>query len=173
MHRSILVLALVALAATSAWAQVPVAADHRVRLTLTDGSQMVGVVSSISADSIAIAQDGSERRAFSLGHLVEIERSMGRHRRMGRNLALTVGVTSVGLATAFAIGHPEGRSEAFAWGLLSGAALGVPLGLVVGLTIKHEQWLPVSGSGEPEATLSVGPVLGPQLGAGVSVGLRW
>jgi hypothetical protein len=108
-----------------------------------------------------------------------IERSLGERRRFARNLAITTGVGAGagGLISAISWSpcretgflacmlHPESRGDAFAWGFVGGAMLGLPVGIIIGLAEKSERW-------ELVPRPSFGPVaLGLVTGGGRGVGV--
>ena len=165
-------------APTLGYAQARPTVGDRVRVQQADGRMVVGTVERVSPEEIVLG--GS---TLSLDGIESIERSLGERRRFGRNLAITRGVAAGagGLISAMSrrpgretgflacMLHPESRSDAFAWGLVGGGIVGLPLGIIIGLGEKSERW-------EPVTRPSVGPVAlrlvtGGGHGVGVSASL--
>ena len=64
--------------------------------------------------------------------------------------------------------HPSSRKRALQEGLAGGAMIGVPIGLIVGLAVKHERWERLLLSEQGQATFSIRPILGRELGLSAS-----
>ncbi|MGE0159151.1 MAG: hypothetical protein AB7T31_07025 [Gemmatimonadales bacterium] len=171
-HR-IALLAFVLLPSGAAHAQAWPDVGERVRVRHVDGRTFTGSVESASDDALRLAgPDG----AYAIGRsdIAGLERSLGVHRRFGRGFAVTVGIAAgaggiVSAATwspceGWCIVHPETRTDAFAWGVVGGAVIGLPIGVLVGLASGSERWEPI---------LPLGRVaLSPVVRAGGRVGVR-
>lgn len=160
-------------------AQTTATPGDRVRVQSRDGAVVVGTISRISPDSIIVHQEGTYRGwrmepsgsdvALPVAEVARIELSLGRQRRFARNFWRTVAVSSaaVGLIAAATWQEPDffanSRGGAFALGACVGAIYGVPVGVIVGLTVKSERWAGTK--------VSVAPVLGPRLGLVGSISL--
>ena len=166
------------------WAQsLPTEGDW-VRISQTNGTVVTGTVSYASAEEVRLQSGSAGQELLILrGEIGKMERSLGRHRSFGKNFAITLVSSSVGMGALLAIAwspctetgflacylHPTSRGEALTWGLAGGAILGVPAGLIVGLAVKREKWAPVSLSGPGDVTLSILPVLGTGIGVSGSI----
>jgi hypothetical protein len=154
-------------------AQAGLLQGERVRITRTNGSSVVGHTGDASAEEVRLVY--AVRAGTQLEYVIpqsgirSIERSVGRHRRFGRNFAIGFAPLAavggiVGAATyrpcepiyfldcMFA---PDSRGQAFALGLAVGAVIGLPVGLLNGLLTKHDQWAPIAAPAGGEATLTI------------------
>jgi hypothetical protein len=153
--RFVFALALGCTLARGAHAQLPVKEGDRVRLTLTDGSRTVGLVESVTLDRLMLRPETSEASVlFRADDVSSIERSTGQHRSFARNFGLSVGIGGMIGGTLSALSWkpcetdvflgcllaPASHTEAFALGFVVGGALSVPVGLVMGATLKHDRW---------------------------------
>ncbi len=189
MRASICLLAAVAICCPlHATAQVAATPGDRVRVQSRDGAVLVGVISAVSSDVIVLSQGvAGQDLAIPLAGTEGIERSLGRRRRFGRNFGVTLGVSAAafGLASALAWQpcretsitclHPiESRTGAFGFGLAGGALIGLPLGVIVGLVAKSEEWEPIFVPGSQSAKISITPFVGSQFGVvgSISLGAR-
>ena len=113
--------------------------------------------------------DGNDHEsAIASEQTVEIERSLGRHRRFGRNLARTVAASGVGLGVLYAAA--AGDTEAFVEGALAFALIpGLPLGLVIWLVVKQERWEPASLPSSSLARIQLRPTFGDGVGFAASI----
>lgn len=179
-----LLAAIAAFAPQPALAQVATAPGDRVRMETPDGSVLVGVVSTVSAESIMVRPEGTRSEVeIPLTELGRVERSLGSQRRVGKSIVVTmaVGAGAIGLGSALSWSpcnetglfacflHPESRGQAFSWGFVGGALAGVPVGLLIGLATKSEQWEPLSVPGTRDATVSFVPLVGARLGVAGSI----
>jgi hypothetical protein len=170
--------------ATSAAAQVRPSQGERVRVALSDGERLTGTVGTSADGDLSLVADRGEERMIALSHVASLELSEGRHRRFGKYFFLGLGISSVVGGAIMAatwepcretgflscLLHPESRGHAMGLGLLAGGAVGVPVGLVAGLTMREERWravhMPQPITSEPTASnISIRPLIG--AGAGV------
>ena len=157
-----------------------------VRITQTDGTVLTGFFARSSTEHLVLLGAWREQEyVIPRTDIDTIERSLGRHRQFGKNFGITLAVASlsIGAISAFTwspcrdtgflacLFHPTSRGEAFTWGFVGGAALGLPIGLVVGLAVRQERWARVSVPGLGESVLSIKPVLGPRTGFSASISL--
>lgn len=173
---TVLLIAIAVFAPRNALAQVVV--GDRLRMEMVDGAALEGVVSSLSTESIFVREQGTGPELEILHtEIRSLERSLGRQRQFGKNFGVTVGISAgaLGLLSAaawepctgdfFNCGlTPEHRAGAFAWGLAGGTLVGLPLGVVIGLARKSEQWEPLSIPGTEGATIRLVPVVGAGFG---------
>jgi hypothetical protein len=156
---------------------------ERVRIHQLNGTVVTGIVQSATPQAVRLlGEAGGTEFVIPRGEVGEIERSLGRHRKFGRNLTITVVSSAVAIGgisaiswspcTGLCLFHPTSRGEAFAFGLLAGGAIiGTPIGIIVGLAARHERWEQVSFAGQGQAALSIQPILG--RGFGVSASLAF
>jgi hypothetical protein len=169
------VLAMALVTPSFGFAQAAPTVGDRIRVQQPGGRVTVGTVERISENEIVVGGSALPRDGIE-----SIERSLGERRRFARNLAITTGVAAGagGLISAISWSpcretgflacmlHPESRGDAFAWGVVGGGILGIPLGIIIGLAEKDERW-------EPIARPAVGRVaLGLATGGGRGVGVR-
>jgi len=160
---------------------------RRVRISKWDGTTVTGALARTSGDEVTVlAGVGGAEFTIPLSDIETMERSLGRKRQFGKNFVVALGVTSAaaGILSAAAwkpctetgflacMLHPASRGDALAWGLVGGAALGIPIGVIAGLTISKEVWETTGTSGREAPRLSLLPVLGPNPGVAASVSLR-
>ena len=162
----------------------PVAAQlqtsERIRILTNDGRSVIGTLAAMPGDSLLV-QNPTEAIWVRQGDVAYLERSIRRHRKFGRNFALTVGSLAGAGAMLGAITYkkcvsneflgclmaPEDRSDAFLMGGIIGGILGAPLGLLMGAAIQYDRWAPVSRGAEGRFTgLSIAPM--PHRGIGLS-----
>ena len=175
---TVLLIAIAVFAPRNAMAQVVV--GDRLRVEMVDGEALDGVVSSLSARSIFVRDAGTgPELEIPYTEIRSLERSLGKQRRFGKNLGVTMvisaGTLGVGSAIAWSpctglcLVGPNSRGEAFAWGAVGGTLVGLPLGVVVGLARKSEQWEPLSIPGTEGAAIRLVPVIGAGLGVAGSI----
>jgi hypothetical protein len=173
-HLAVVLAAALAALPARASAQEPHLPTHgeRVRIAQRDGPTVTGTVDQVTSDHISLLPDGN-RQGYVIpqGGVARVERSAGRERRFAKYFALGVASTSVAggilAATTWSpcrstgfmscMFTPGSRSEALAWGLIAGGAVGVPVGLVAGMSVREERWVPVTLPGAGELSLSVIP----------------
>ena len=155
---------------------------ERVRILTVTGASQVGVVAKSASDSLMLTT-GSGAMWVRQGDVTYLERSVGRHRRFARNMAVTVGSVAGASGMLAAIGWekcvsnqlfgclmaPETRTDAFFFGAVVGGALSVPVGVLLGLALRYDDWEPVGGAVQTGARMSVRPLLDRGFGASVSV----
>lgn len=154
----------------------------RIRILTVRGISVTGVVTALSPDSIAVRVGIDEPHWIRRGEIAYLERSDKRYRKFARNLAVT---TLSGTAIGGMIGaltwtkcvsnqlfgclmHPESRSGAFVFGGVLAGALSVPAGVLMGLAIKYDHWVPVRGTSDEWSSFSVAPRFGSGLGLSAS-----
>ena len=133
-------------------ASQPRAAD-RVRITTTAGLTVTGVVADVSPDSFQVLA-GPQSRWVRQAEVSSVQRSVRRERRFVRNLAITTvsSAATVGMIAAMTwspcvsteflgcLMHPESRSGAFMFGAVVGGTFSIPVGVIVGLALRHDVW---------------------------------
>jgi hypothetical protein len=161
----------------------------RIRIAQTDGTVQTGTLEDATPRRISLLSDQEgQEYVIPMARVGKVEASMGLERRFGKYCAIGVASTSVLAGTISAAGwspctrtgpfacllSPESRGEAFMWGLVAGALIGVPIGLVVGLSVQEERWERVTLPGSPGVTVSIRPVIAPRPGfsASMSIGGR-
>ena len=158
----------------------------RVRILTVHGITLTGTVTGMSGDSIALTAVPGRGQANWVRRpdIAYLERSAGRYRKFGRNLALT---TLSGAAIGGMIGaitwtecvsneflgclmHPESRSDAVVFGAVVTGSLSVPIGILLGLAIQYERWEPALDAkpGDWRSSFSVAPRLGRDFGVTAS-----
>lgn len=152
----------------------------RIRVTTTDGRRIVGTVTQLSEEVVELAQSPTHRSAIARDQVRSIEHSLRQERRFGRHFAITVGaaagVGAVGWALAWSpctetgfmacFMSPSNRGEAFRMGAVAGGLLGVPVGIIVGATLRSDVWSPISPTSAARVTLL------PTMDGGASLQLR-
>jgi hypothetical protein len=165
---AVALLALAVLPALTAGQSVP-SVGNRVRVQRTDGVAVVGMVSAITPEEIRLIGDGGDALAVPTGQIESLERSLGVRRSFAKNLFVTMGVSAgaLGLISAAAwtpctdtgflacMMHPESRGDAFGWGFMGGAVIGLPIGVIIGLASKGERWDPLQPPTVGSVALSV------------------
>ena len=155
---------------------------ERVRIHQLDGTVVIGIVQAASPRAIRLLGTGGGTFGIAQDQIRQIERRLGLHREFGRNFGITVAASAVGFGAISAISwspctstgfascmlHPSSRGDAFQLGLAVGAIIGVPIGLMVGLKVEHESWERLLPSEQGQATFSIRPILGRELGLSAS-----
>ena len=161
---------------------------QRVRLHPRGGSVITGQVTSATAGEIRLLVEGSDSEVeFHRSSITGLEKSLGEHRKFAKVLFMSVGATAALTGAVSAISwkpcrdtgfmacllHPESRGAAFSWGAVGGAVIGLPIGIVLGLTMKSEKWASVKPDAFQDMSISILPILGnrPGVGASLSLGL--
>jgi hypothetical protein len=182
---ALLVLGLV----TPAAAQTPPDLEPGARIRVVDqrGHETVGTLLLATSDSLIVnTNQGAQRRAFDVSSVTGLQVSQGQYRRVAETTLITTGALALvgGLIGAASYQPcdakgwgcmlaPDSRGEAFGLGLAGGAVIGLPLGLIVGLAVKHDRWadvpLPGSRAQEPVVQLTRRP--GGLVGVGLSIPL--
>lgn len=155
---------------------------ERVRIVHRDGSVVTGTFDRHASGQVEVLTDHTgEARVIPEEEIESLERSLGPQRRFGKYLGLTVAATSVTLGTISAMTWepcegwlcigPESRGEAFVWGAVGGALIGLPVGAIVGAVVKEERWEVVSPRGTHDFVLTVRPVVGRQVGFSASLAI--
>lgn len=182
-YLGIIVGTFLALPAATAAQQSPDATGQRVRVTLVDGRKVSGTLLPASKGQVTFVDEvNGGRHTLSVDVIERVEESLGRHRRFGRNFL--IGMTSSALVVGFASAatwspcegwcfvHPNSSTDAFFWGLAGGAVIvGIPVGMLLGIVLKHERWGPVALPGV-DSPVRLTPVLGPRPGVAVTIPLR-
>lgn len=171
---SALVLALPAVAP----AQAP-EPGARVRVTHTKGRQ-VGTLRSIGSDTIRFTTEAGVDFDLAASEVAALEQSAGRHRQFLKHFviattALAATGGALGLATyepcestgfLSCLMTPDSRSEAMVWGGILGGIVGIPVGLIAGVAMRTERWVPVAAVGEALSRVSIR--MTPMHGVGIS-----
>jgi len=167
-------------------AQVAPSAGDRVRLQSPDSVVLVGVISAVTPESIVFRENGTDLEVvIPLAEAAGLERSLGRRRSFGKYFWGTVGLsaavgglgyglswspcTETGFLACFL--EPDSRTEAFGWGLAGGTLVGVPLGVIIGLGVRSEEWEPLTVPGTGDTTISITPIVGSRFGVAGSISL--
>jgi len=160
------------------------APGERVRIGQSDGTVVVGSFERGSTDAVRLLLSGTaEEHLIPLNAIEQMDRSLGEERRLGKYFAVGVVSTSVAVGSVTAMTwspctdtglfscmlHPESRRQALALGLVGGAVIGVPVGVITRLVVREERWSPITLSGSGGATFSIRPVLGSRPGVSASV----
>ena len=172
MNRALAVAALTVLLPAGVSAQLPLNTGVRVRVTRTNGNTVVGRFESATAEEVKLSNEATRAEyLIPQSAIRRIERSVARTRRFGRNFAIAAGTVSalggiVGAATytpcestgfMSCFMSPDNRLQAFGMGLAAGAMVGVPIGLIFGLTARHDQWEVVSARQDSEPQFRIAP----------------
>ena len=160
---------------------------NRIRYLSGDGGLkprvIIGTVSQRSEALLAIT--GPEGRDFwevPSSSLEKLELNVGRERTFERAIPLSMaalgglgGVLAAVIweeCTGWCILHPDSRADSFAWGLVAGAVVGIPVGILGGLK-QREVWQDVGEgwlTGTPTPFLFVPKAGGFGLGAVIPIG---
>lgn len=152
---------------------------ERIRVTRADGGVVEGELRGVWPDSLRLL-DSPRGPEFSIprSEIESVQTSLGRHRRFAQNFFATVAIAAFGTGLASAVTHepcegwcilsPDSRGQAFTWGFVGGAVLGVPIGAILGLAITHERWTTLEVHSPEVGQLSVLPVVGPRPGIALS-----
>ena len=126
---------------------------ERIRLRTIDGERVTATLVGITPSSIRIKDEEGERSVLR-AHLTTVERSLGERRRFGRNLLITTAVGALAVGTMSLVMNDDTCNDqplgcldaggAFIVGALVGGAISAPIGVVVGLSVRGEQWEPVT-----------------------------
>ena len=150
MHRNIIGILALVLAAPPVLAQPVLSSGTRIRIALVDGPRITGTVQGSGADTLRVALPGSEL-LVPLASVRSIETVVRRERRPAR--AVIVSSLATGLlgavigaavtpecrAPRFCLG-PAGKEAGMLTGFGVGAAIGIPIGIVIGAGRRHEIW---------------------------------
>ena len=159
-------------------------AGARVRVHDSTGEIVTGVLEFVSPEELQLRSDRGPRYRIPRSEVERLETSLGDHRRFGRNFAIAVGISSFAVGTVSAVSwspctqtgfmacflHPTSRGEALSMGLIGGALLGVPIGVIAGLAGKHERWEPLAFGGHGGSpAISLQPMVGSGVGLAASI----
>lgn len=152
----------------AAGAQSVATAGDRIRFRQADGSSVVGTVVEASDSQMRLLGPGGEF-VVARDEIRTLERSRGEGRAFAKNFFVTTGAGALvfGLLSAatfeqcsgFCIG-PNSAGEAFAWGVVGGGIIAMPIGVIVGLVVKGERWEGLSLPRPANVALSLAPVGG-------------
>lgn len=113
----------------------------RVRVTLDDGTRVTGELVAVDSTSLELVVESSgSRLRLARSGLAGVDRSLGVETSPTRYLGKTT--LWMGLAGGALLATDFGLYGAGV-GFLSGATLGIPVGLVVGIAKRDEVWEPV------------------------------
>ena len=175
-HLTLCLFVLTALAAAAlpsvAAAQVGLQTGERIRILTSDGTTLVGEFGAATPQGLIFHEDGRERTLQS-ADIALLEVSTGRHRRFGRHFLATLAAGSVVGGVLGAVSYepcnpnvflgclmsPMSRGDAFAWGFVGGAVLSLPVGVILGVAIKHDRWSSISLPDAEIAGVSLNPAL--------------
>lgn len=166
-------------------AQPSPSVGDRVRVTREDGSRVTGILSYYAADGLRLTQEkGQQELAVSAGEVQVLERSLGEYRDFGANFALVAGASALAFGIIWGatwepctgsgfscLGSPQSRGAAFSFGLALGAILGVPAGILYGISEKSERWMRITPSETSRVRLTVTPRGGCRFGFAGSLAL--
>ena len=164
--RALMIAALVA--ATLPIAAGAQSAGDRIRIRQADGRSVVGTVVEASASGMRLLGQGGEF-VVATDQIRTLERSRGEGRAFAKNFFLTTGAGALVYGILFAATHepcsgwcigPTSAGEAFAWGVVGGGIISMPIGVIVGLVVKGERWDRLSLPRPANVALSFGPVGG-------------
>ncbi len=160
------------------------AQGERVRIGQSDGTVVVGSFEGGSTEAVRLrASPTGEERLIPLDAIARMDRSLGRERRFGKYFAVGVASTSAAVGVVSGMSwspctstgpfscmlHPNSRGDALVLGLVGGAVIGIPVGIITGLAVREERWSPLPLPGSGGATWSIRPVLGSQVGVSASL----
>ncbi len=153
----------------------------RIRIRQVDGPVLTGTLATASAETIQLSLDSEGPTVeVPLQGIEALEISLGRQRRSGKYIGLTVAATSLVGATIGLIAYedpepcflcfgPETRWEYMGLGFASGVLIGLPLGALIGSVVREERWSPVSLPAPAASRLSIRPVIGSPVGVAGSI----
>ena len=170
-----LLISLLLPAAASAQSPEPEVGD-RLRVESWSGAEWEGVLESSSPVGLTL-QTGEDTHFVPNSEIARLERSLGKQKNFGKNFALSLALSAGVFGLSFAAGYsddcdllcPSSRGEAAGWGLMFGGIVGIPLGVIVGLTRTEEVWETLSNPGHRTGGISVRPQLGDGVGLAVSL----
>lgn len=152
---------------------------ERVRILQSDDVRLTGLVGDWTEDSFELVLDsGGGTRTITAASIVELERSLGQRRNVGKYLGISAAAGAVIGGVAGAVMplcvdrggwfdcflEPTQRRDAVALGIFGGAIAGMVPGLVIGLVKRDEAWEVTPIPGPDQARVILRPVLGQQLG---------
>ncbi|HEX2092609.1 MAG TPA: hypothetical protein VHG28_09420 [Longimicrobiaceae bacterium] len=120
------------------------ARDTRVRIyaprTMGDGTR--GFLTTVGQDSLVVIKNNGSRIAVPWSRIRAVDVSTGRSHALGALVGLGLGTVG-GAGAGYLLGYGGGTQgeNSFYFGML-GAAVGAPLGLVIGAVTGIEQWEP-------------------------------
>lgn len=156
---------------------------ERVRVTRIGGGTVAGELTRSSNDSLWVTDAMETVHAMPITAVERLQRSLGHHGEFARNFIMIAGGATLGGGVIGAVAyspcrstellgcllHPESRTEAFALGMVFGALIGVPAGLITGVSRRYERWTEVDLGGNEPGSFTVRPLLGPRPGLVVSL----
>lgn len=167
---------LAALFATVVAAQSPPRPGDRVRVQLS-GLRLTGTLVESTDRTLRIASEDGGEHLLPWADVAEASRSTGK--RSGRRaFFLGLGASALVGGTVWAATwdqcdgcwyHPASRADAFEWGFLGGAVLGLGVGAVAAGIASRERWEPLAIPGTAGTALTVRPLVGPGFGLEASL----
>ncbi len=157
---------------------------HRIRIKQVDGTVLTGRLAlPLSPETIQLWIGSDDLAEIPLARIEVLETSLGQQRNFGKYFGLTVAAVSVAAATIYALNwspcnetgflpcflEPTSRGEAFGWGFVGGAIIGLPLGLLIGSSAREERWNRVALPALTAPRLTIRPVIGGRVGFAGSV----
>jgi hypothetical protein len=162
-------------------AQAAPSPGDRIRIRQVDGPVLTGTFATASAETIQLSLDSEGPTVeVPVEGIEALEISLGRQRRFGKYIGLTVAATSLVGATiglmayddrpcSFLCFGPNTRGEYMGLGFAYGVLIGLPLGALIGSVVREERWSPVSLPAPAASRLSIRPVIGSQVGFAGSI----
>ena len=174
--RAILTLALLAIPA-AVHAQASAQPGTRVRVTTAVGPRHLGVLQSLSRDSVKFTAENGLQFSLPVAEVAMLEASQGRKRSFWKILGFTTASTTVVGGVIGALTYdpcepngmfscliaPASPGDAAVVGALGGAAVGIAAGIVAGTMIFTEKWSSVDVRGG-QAPFTLPPTIGRGVG---------
>ena len=163
-------------------AQAAVSPGERVRVHTANGDEVSGILASRSSTEVRVVDRNNHESLVITQEITQIERSLGKHRKFGKTLMLSVPAAAIigGVASALTWSRctktgpacslaEKSRGEALAVSLIVGAIGGLEVGVILGLVLKHERWEIISFSGSSLARIKVRPTFNDGFGFAASI----
>jgi len=162
--------------------QADLASGERVRIRQVEGPTVTGTLVGVSASELRLTTEKDAELAVARANVGRLERSLGTHKRFGRDFGLVVVTMALaGAVVGAATWEPCDGKSLFCWSrgetALMGAglfgAIGLPLGVIAGATGRHETWEDVPLRPREGTALRTLPVTdGARIGLVVSIPTR-
>jgi hypothetical protein len=189
MARSTVLLAALALVLSTSALEAQVLRDtsligSRVRVTSLQGRKITGTLAREAPDGTLVLRTGRWSLPFDSIPAAEVQRVevfVATHGSILKSTLVTTVISSAafGLLTAATYSEPDilvdSSGDAFVLGAFAGAVVGLPLGLIIGLVRKTDEWAEVGpGSGvPPRLSLWLAPTRGGGFSVGTSIPVGW
>ena len=172
---TICVMALVVVFPSYGSAQAAPSPGDRIRVKQMDGTVLTGTLTMLSPETIQLSVGSDDRMAeVPVAQIEVLETSLGRRATYGKYVPLSMlggafvgaaygAITGDSSSTGFlsSFDQPEFRA---AVGFVTGALIGLPVGLVLGSAFSEERWNRVALSAPTAPRLTVRPVIGSRVG---------